>query len=318
MIQAAHLSRSFGSIAAVRDASFSIPRGTLAAFLGPNGAGKTTTIRMLSGFLPPTSGAATIDGFDTIRDSMPTRARLGMLHEHNPLHPEMRVRDYLRFRAALHRIPRAKVAAAVDNATQRCQLSDVARRRIGALSKGYRQRVGIAAAILHDPPALILDEPTSGLDPSQILETRALLRELARDKAVLLSSHILPEVERLCDRIIIIAHGGIRADDTPANLLAAHAQDAPYALECPASDGTRLRASLSSLPQVARVDEPVATPDGWTRLVIAPRHAAPDIRAILAQSAKDANVLLREIHRAAPSLEAVFAARIAPASPGHA
>ncbi|MGD9692060.1 MAG: ABC transporter ATP-binding protein [Phycisphaerales bacterium] len=314
MIHADQLSRSFGSIAAVRDVSFVVPKGTLTAFLGPNGAGKTTTIRMLAGCLPPTQGHASIDGFDTIRNSLPARARLGLLHEHNPLYPEMRVRDYLLFRAALHRVPRSKRAAASERAIERCQLRDVSRRRIGALSKGYRQRVGLAAAIIHDPSALILDEPTTGLDPSQILETRSLLRELAQDKAVLLSSHILPEVERICDRVIIIAHGTIRADDTPANLLASHAHDAPYVLECPSPDAPRLRTALTPLPHVTRAHDPTSLPGGWSRIEVCPQHGAPDLRETLARTAAQSSVLVREIRRDSPSLEAVFASHIASAS----
>ncbi len=310
MIHAQQLSRRFGPIAAVRDATFSIPRGTLAAFLGPNGAGKTTTIRMLAGYLPPSSGAASIDGLDTIQHSLSARARLGLLHEHNPLYPEMRVRDYLRYRAALHRLPRATRASAADRAIERCQLRDAARRHIGALSKGYRQRVGLAAAILHDPPALILDEPTSGLDPGQILETRALLRELAQDHAVLLSSHILPEVERLCDRVIIIARGSIRADDTPGNLLNAHSHQAPYSIECRASDAARLRDALAPLPGVARIHAQPTTPDHWTVLKITASPGAPDLREALARSARAADALVRDLHRDAPTLESVFAASI--------
>lgn len=311
MIQAHQLSRHFGPITAVRNATFHVPRGSLAAFLGPNGAGKTTTIRLLSGFLAPSSGSASIDGLDTVRDSLAARARLGLLHEHNPLYPEMRVRDYLIHRAALHRVPRADRSSATDRAVERCQLRDVARRRIGALSKGYRQRVGLAAAILHDPPALILDEPTSGLDPAQMQDTRALLRDLAHDHAVLLSSHILPEVERLCDRVIIIAGGTIRADDTPANLLASHSHDAPYSLQCEAGHAQLLASSLSGVPGVTSVAPPAIVGDGWSVIVVTPKRDAPDLRASLARAAQGANVLVREIRRASPTLETVFGASIA-------
>ncbi len=322
MLVADRLTRSFSGVAAVRDASFEIPRGQIVGFLGPNGAGKTTTMRMLSGFLPPSSGRATIAGFDTVDDSFHARRCVGYLTEANPLYPEMRVRSYLAHRATLYAVPRRERSHSVDRALERCRLADVRRKRIGALSKGYRQRVGLAAAILHKPPVLILDEPTSGLDPAQIAETRALLRELAGEHTVLLSTHILPEVERTCDRVIVIARGRIRADDTPADLLERSHPSPPYIVELRPASGDDPRAEpldiFRAIRGVASAQVERATPDGWRRLLISAAPDAPDLREAFAHAARDHGFLVRELRRESASLEGLFSRLIERAYEGDA
>ena len=199
------ISKSFGSLRAVREVSFELPRGQIAGLLGPNGAGKSTTIRMITGFLTPDSGRISIAGHDI--QSQPTRAKsvIGYLPESAPIYPEMSVRGYLKHRAKLYGVPGRTISSRIDHAMGQTRITDVAKRRVGQLSKGYRQRVGLAAALVHDPKVLILDEPTNGLDPTQIREARSLIRELSEDRTTLLCSHILPEVERTCDRVIIMA-----------------------------------------------------------------------------------------------------------------
>jgi ABC-2 type transport system ATP-binding protein len=210
MIEVEGLSKRYGDVVAVDGVSFSIDRGEVVGFLGPNGAGKTTTMRMLTGFVPPSDGTASIAGHDIFEDSMGARRSVGYLPETPPLYPEMRVRDYVDYVAAIKDLPRRSRREAVDRALERCGLADVASRVIGTLSKGYRQRVGLAQAIVHDPPVLILDEPTVGLDPIQINEIRGLIADLASGDAqhtVVLSSHILAEVSAICRRIIMINQG---------------------------------------------------------------------------------------------------------------
>jgi ABC-2 type transport system ATP-binding protein len=214
VIEVQGLTRRYGSRLAVNDVSFRVEPGQIVGFLGPNGAGKTTTLRMLTGFLAPTAGTIRIDGIDAIDRSMEARRRLGYMPEGVPLYREMRVFEYLRYRAALKGVE--SPANAVDEALERANVSDARRRIIGQLSKGYRQRVGLADALLADPTILILDEPTSGLDPNQVRQFRELVRGFAGTRTVLLSTHILSEVEAVCDRVIIIRRGEKVADLAPA------------------------------------------------------------------------------------------------------
>ncbi len=225
MISLAGVSRRFGRIQALTSVSFSVARGEIVGFLGPNGAGKTTTLRILSGFLAPDSGTALVDGIDVALDPLGARARLGLLAENAPVYPEMRVRDFLMFRATLKNVARGERRACVDEAITRCALTEVATRPCGHLSRGFRQRLGLADAILARPPLLLLDEPTSGLDPNQVREFRELVRALPPAHTVLFSSHILPEVETLAPRVVILAAGRVVADGTPAELRARHAPD---------------------------------------------------------------------------------------------
>lgn len=218
MIQAENLAKTYGNYQALRDVSFSVRKGEILGFLGPNGAGKTTTMRILTGYMPPSSGSARVAGFDVFDDSMEVRKRIGYLPESVPLYTEMSVWDYLEFAARLRRV--ADRDAAIERAMEMTNISERADTLIGKLSKGFRQRVGIAQAIVHNPEVLILDEPTIGLDPKQIIEIRNLIKSLAGDHTVILSTHILPEVSQTCSRILIINEGKIVAEDTPDRLSA--------------------------------------------------------------------------------------------------
>ena len=217
-IEVENLTKTFPGKVAVDNISFSIDQEQIVGFLGPNGAGKTTTIRMLTCFLPATHGRAAVLGFDVFDQSIEVRRRIGYLPEATPLYPDMRVEEYLRYRAQLKGVPRSKISAAVDRALERAAITDVRRRIIGQLSKGYRQRVGLGDALVASPPILILDEPTIGLDPNQIRQTRELIRELGEDHTVFLSTHILPEVEQVCDHVVIIHKGKIGGEGSPSEL----------------------------------------------------------------------------------------------------
>jgi len=218
MIHVSRLTKYYGDYAAVSDVSFDVPAGQVVGFLGPNGAGKSTTMRILAGYLTATSGQATIDGLDVLWDSVAVRGRIGYMPESCPLYHEMRITEYLRFRAGLKGLYGSKRRQRIDFVLKRCWLDDVRRQIIGTLSKGYRQRVGLADALLASPPVLILDEPTAGLDPTQIRSTRELIRELGREHTILLSTHILSEVEMTCDNAIIIHRGRVAAAGSLAEL----------------------------------------------------------------------------------------------------
>ncbi len=313
MIRAHDVSKWFGPVQAVRGVSFEIDAGQVVGLLGPNGAGKTTTIRMITGYLPPSSGAVSVCGHDTIAQSLPARRSLGYLPESAPLYPEMRVEDFLHFRGRLYGLARGPRRAAVDGAMDRCWLRDVRRRRIGHLSKGYRQRVGLASALLHSPPVLVLDEPTSGLDPAQIRQTRTLIRDLSHRRTVLVSSHILPEVEKTCDRVIVMARGRVRADGAPADLLRPLADTSPYIVDADTSAPRTVESVLSLLKAVAGVARVVRTPAAeyasprvWAEFHVTPAPGAPDLREAIARSAAGAGVLVRDLHRRTPTLEQLF------------
>ncbi len=218
MIQVEHLTRRYGSQIAVKDLSFTVPTGQICGLLGPNGAGKTTTMNVLTGYLSASEGRVIISGHDILEEPMEARRQLGYLPEQPPLYPEMTVEEYLRFVAELRRVPRAQRAEQVRKAMNRVAAADMAHRLIRNLSKGYRQRVGLAAALLGDPEVLILDEPTVGLDPAQMIEFRALIRQLGRKHTVILSSHILSEVSAVCDQVLILSHGQLMAQGTPDQL----------------------------------------------------------------------------------------------------
>lgn len=212
MIQVDNVSKNFGAVQAVDHISFSVQRGEVVGFLGPNGAGKSTTIRILTTYLPASSGIARVAGHDVMAESMEVRRQIGYLPESVPLYPEMRVEEYLSYRAKLKGVERTVRTKRVEHCLERCRVREVRRRLIGTLSKGYRQRVGLADAMIHDPPILILDEPTVGLDPVQIRETLSLIKDLGREHTILLSTHILSEVEAVCQRVIIIRSGRIGLD----------------------------------------------------------------------------------------------------------
>lgn len=211
-IQVNHLSKRYGSQWAVNDLSFEIPTGEIVGFLGPNGAGKSTTMKILTGYIPASSGEAVVCGFNLNTDSLTVRKRVGYLPEHNPLYLDMYVTEYLQFSAGMAGV--SQIKSAVEKAIDLTQLSPERNKKIGQLSKGYRQRVGLAQALIHDPEVLILDEPTSGLDPNQVVEMRNVIKNLGKNKTVLLSTHIMQEVEAMCSRVILLNHGKIIADDT--------------------------------------------------------------------------------------------------------
>ncbi len=254
-IEVANLNKFYGPYHALRDISFNVRKGEILGFLGPNGAGKTTTMRILSGYMPPTSGSARIAGFDVFADSMQARRRIGYLPETVPLYTDMSVWDYLEFAAKLHHV--REVEDAVERAMELVNLQDRADTQIGRLSKGYRQRVGIAQAIVHDPPVLILDEPTVGIDPIQVAQTRKLIRELGGNRTILLSTHILPEASMICERVVIIHEGRIAAQDRIENLSALLKGGKRMRLQVrgPAAEVTTRLRGISSLGDV-RYEEP--------------------------------------------------------------
>jgi ABC-2 type transport system ATP-binding protein len=255
MIEVENLGKTYVEKPVVRDLSFFVPEGQVLGFLGPNGAGKTTVMRMLTAFLPPTTGRVVVAGVDLDQDPVALRRNVGYLPENVPLYPEMRVEEYLRFRAEIEEVPRAEVRERIEDVVDRCLIGDVRRQVVGTLSKGYRQRVGLAGALIHRPPVLILDEPTVGLDPNQIIKVRELITELGRDHTVLLSTHILPEVEQVCERVFIIDRGRIVADGTPDALRTKLVGNPTLAVELKGVDGSAGEALLA-LPGVVAVDQP--------------------------------------------------------------
>jgi ABC-2 type transport system ATP-binding protein len=308
MIEARNLTKDYGSVVAVKDVSFTVGAGEVVGFLGPNGAGKTTTLRMLAGFLGATAGSVTIAGFDVATASLEARARLGYMPEAAPLYPELRVREYLTFRAALKRVPRRERKAAVARSLEQAAVKDVAETPIAQLSKGYRQRVALADALVSNPPLLILDEPTAGLDPNQIVEVRSLVRELGRSHTILLSTHILPEVEAVCDRALVIARGRLVAEGTLAELKAR--QRSRESVIGAHGEPASLEATLRDVPGVKRVRAKSTRDERGTvelTLEIA-GDAEPDRtveRAVAALVAAGAGV--RSVGPVRASLEAVFA-----------
>jgi ABC-2 type transport system ATP-binding protein len=218
MIEVRNLTKRYGDVVAIRDISFTAATGQILGFLGPNGAGKTTTMRVITGFMPATSGTVKVAGYDIFDDSLEVRKRIGYLPESPPLYNDMTVTAYLRFVGRIRGIAKAELGDSVDRVLRTCGLAEVADRVIGHLSKGFRQRVGLAQALVHNPGVLVLDEPTIGLDPRQIIEIRRLIRELSGERTVILSTHILPEVTQLCEKVVIINEGRIAVEDTLANL----------------------------------------------------------------------------------------------------
>lgn len=307
MIVAEHLTKWYGPTLAVEDLSFSIPAGEVVGFLGPNGAGKSTTIRMITGYLPPTAGRCTIDGIDVMTDSRTARQKIGYLPESTPLYTEMRVTEYLHFCGKLFSMSRGDRIKRIDEVTGKCGLSHNKRRVIGQLSKGNRQRVGIAQALLHDPPMLILDEPTSGLDPQQTLAFRDLIAELRGQHTIMLSSHILPEIERAADRVIIIANGKIVAQGTPVELRDRASRGGTILVEAKASP-QQLTDCLQAHASVAKVD-PFKLGD-WTRATVTAKDDT-DLRSVVAEALSRAGYTVRELHLNAPTLERYFVEAVA-------
>ena len=254
MIEVQHLTKRYGPFTAVDDVSFKAERGEILGFLGPNGAGKTTTMRVLTGYMPPTEGKAIVAGYDVLEQPIEAKRRTGYLPETPPLYPDMTARDYLTFCARIKGVPRSERTSRVGTVMERTRIADVADKHCGKLSKGYRQRVGLAQALLHNPEVLILDEPTAGLDPKQIIETRELIKELGGDHTIILSTHILPEVSQTCNRIVIINRGRVVAVDTPDNLTARLRGSETMYVQLDAL-GADAGNALSTLPGVTRVSE---------------------------------------------------------------
>src|SRR5687768_1138816 len=266
MVEVKDLTKYYGDYAAIEGVTFSVNKGEILGFLGPNAAGKTTTMRVITGFMPPTSGTATIAGLDIVKDSVEARKKLGYLPENVPLYEDMSVRDFLTFCARLRMVPKKKIAERVEKVMNDTRTTEYADALILKLSKGFRQRVGIAQALVHDPELLILDEPTVGLDPRQIIEVRELIRSLRGGHTVILSTHILPEVHMLCDRVVIINEGKVAAIDTPEALMARLQSSQEVRLEV-RGPRKEIATALRKLPGVKAVREDEAR-DGAARIVV--------------------------------------------------
>ena len=301
MIEVQSLTKRYATQAAVSDVTFSVARGEIVGFLGPNGAGKTTTMRVLTGFLPPTEGTARVAGYDIVTQSRQARASLGYLPESAALYPEMRVREYLAYRARLEGLTGPDVASRVNAIVGKCLLDEVADRRVENLSRGYRQRTALAGALVHEPPVLILDEPTVGLDPAQIIKIREMIRSLGRERAVLLSTHILPEVDAVCDRVLIIDRGRIVAEGTPQDLRRRLA--GRPVVRAAFRGAVPAREAVGALPGVVAVEE--SATDGETRLRVECAEGA-DLSEEIFHMAVARGWALRELTREALSLEDVF------------
>lgn len=303
MIEVQQLTKRYGPFTAVDGVSFTVGKGEILGFLGPNGAGKTTTMRVLTGYMPPTEGRARVAGFDLQDEPVEAKRRIGYLPETPPLYPDMTVREYLRFVARIKGVPAAEQSGRVDTVMRRTHVADMAQRHCGKLSKGYKQRVGLAQALIHNPDVLVLDEPTAGLDPKQIIETRELIRSLAGDHTIVLSTHILPEVAQTCQRVVIINKGRVVAEDTPENLTA------------------RLQGAASVYVEVdaggADAQPVLAAVSGVTGVAVAARHGALtgfevqsekglDVRRAVAGAVVGAGFGLVELRPMRMSLEEIF------------
>jgi ABC-2 type transport system ATP-binding protein len=303
MIEVSNLTKCYAGRTAVSDISFSVARGEIVGLLGPNGAGKSTTMRILSCFMPATSGTARVAGFDVFHQSDEVRRRIGFMPENNPLYPEMRVREYLKFRARLKGLGWKRSRMRVDTVMEQCSLTDVSRRIVGQLSKGYRQRVGLADALVHEPELIILDEPTIGLDPHQIRSVRQLIKSLAQKHTVLISTHILPEAEMMCSRMLIMLGGKILAADTPENLQRLMAGNSQIIAEI-AAGAAELNAVFSQLPGIEQFD--VSASDGeFQRCALTPRDGH-DLRPAIFSLARERGWTLRELTRSRHSLEDIY------------
>jgi ABC-2 type transport system ATP-binding protein len=305
MIQVENLTKDYGTFRAVDRVTFNVRKGEVLGFLGPNGAGKSTTMKMLTCFLAPTGGTAKVAGLDVFDESLEVRKRIGYLPEDTPLYRDMTVLEYLRFIADVRNMPRDTREARIKDIGARCGLTDAAGKLIGELSKGFRQRVGLAQAMLHDPDILILDEPTSGLDPNQIVEIRELIKEVGREKTVILSTHILPEVEATCSRMIIISGGKLVADGTPEELRGRQ-RGGRYRLvvEAGTMPAETIRTRLAGLSGVNRC-QPVPGEDGAHAFAI-DGASSDDLRKALFRTAVDNRWTLLELVRESASLEDVF------------
>jgi len=303
MIKVGNLTKRFAGRTAVSNISFTVGRGEIAGLLGPNGAGKSTTMRILSGFMPATSGTVRIAGLDVYHNSHEVRRRIGYMPENNPLHLDMRVREYLKFRARLKGLGWRRSRQRVDIVIAQCGLGDVSRRIIGQLSKGYRQRVGLADALVHEPELLILDEPTIGLDPNQIRAVRQLIKDLAKVHTVLISTHILPEAEMTCNRVIIMYQGKILAADTPENLQRLMTGNGQVVAEI-AAPADALKECWAQMPEIAHFDISAGEGD-YCRCALTPENGS-DLRPQIFSLVRERGWPLRELTRNRYSLEDIY------------
>jgi ABC-2 type transport system ATP-binding protein len=303
LIEVENLTKVYGRIPAVDRVSFSVAKGEILGFLGPNGAGKTTTMRILTGYMPATSGRASVAGFDIFKQSLEARRHIGYLPETVPLYPEMSPRNYLHFMGKIRGLDSRTRRLRIDDVAEKCKITEVLDRLIGKLSKGYRQRVGLAQALLGDPDVLILDEPTVGLDPRQIVETRQVIKNLAGAHTVILSTHILPEVSMTCQRVIVINRGRIAADDTPEALQRRMhgADEVEVDVRGPAE---AVQSALRSIPRVLAVAERRNGPDSHVFSVEC--EAGSDIRETIASTIVERGWGLRELRPRSVSLEEIF------------
>ncbi len=304
MIEAKGLTRYYGDVIAIEDVSFSVEKGEIVGFLGPNAAGKTTTMRILTCFLPPTKGTAKVAGFDILEQPLEVRKRVGYLPEDVPLYPDMTVWGYLDFMARLRGVPKRKRAGRIKEVMERCDILDVKDEIIGTLSRGYRQRVGLAQALIHDPKVLILDEPTMGLDPRQTAEVRKLIKSMAGEYTILLSTHILPEVSQTCERVIIINDGRIVAVDSAENLTARLARSRRVKLEV-RGPSDQIIATLKSLDGVTDVVQETPPKDGRAKYTVETRLDV-DIRERIAHEIVKHGWGLLELRPEVMTLEEIF------------
>ncbi len=302
MIEVSNLTKRYAGNTAVSDLSFTVGRGEIVGLLGPNGAGKSTTMRILSCFLPATSGTARIAGFDVFSQADEVRRRIGYMPENNPLHQEMRVREYLKFRARLKGLSVRRSRERVDLVMQQCGLTDVQKKIIGHLSKGYRQRVGLADSLVHEPELVILDEPTIGLDPDQIRSVRQLIKDLARNHTVLISTHILPEVEMTCNRVLIMRRGKVLVSDTTENLQKKMSDGQIIAeIAAPRED---LKLCWEEMAEIEHFD--ISPTDGeFMRCALRPVNGC-DLRAKIFMAVKQRGWTMRELSRNRQSLEDIY------------
>jgi ABC-2 type transport system ATP-binding protein len=305
VIRVEHLTKRYGERTAVDDISFSVEAGEVIGFLGPNGAGKSTTLKMLTGYLSPNDGRVRIGDVDAVADPIAARRQIGYLPESVPLYRELRVTEYLRYRARLKGVPRRAVKASVEKALELANVGDVRDRIIGQLSKGYRSRVGIADALVADPPLLVLDEPTAGLDPNQIRQVRDLIRSMAGKKTVLLSTHILPEVESTCGRVLIIHRGRLVGEGEPGSLRAARAGQQVLSVEAH-GERSKLEGLLGAVPGVLRIAD-VTVLQSDPPIVRLRLEAEPgEVAEAVFRATSAAGLVLRELRREQASLEDVF------------
>jgi ABC-2 type transport system ATP-binding protein len=302
MIKVENLTKRYAGNTAIKDLSFEVGQGEIMGFLGPNGAGKTTTMRILASFMPPTSGRASVAGFDIFEQSLQARAHLGYMPENVPLYSDMRVTEYLDYRAALKGVPHRRVAERVGDVKELCGLKEVEKKIIGTLSKGYRQRVGLADALLHEPDLLILDEPTIGLDPNQIRQVRELIKNLGKQHTILLSTHILPEVEMTCSRVIIIHKGRIEACDTPENLLSQIRQAGGVLVEAKTGNDN----GAEELKKISGVRDVTMDGDGDWKVFSLRVESGVDVREEVFRLAAARRWSVRELTQRRATLEDVF------------